>query len=659
MKKTFVFLYFPFIILWFFQCTNEPESSNPFSNHTLDCSQPTAFNGTDGSVVEIFNSSQICVFFKEYPGQYLQYLSWDGKDYNGEAVSSGVYKVKISLYRDGHGSAICTQMYIDNETVPPESPKNLKATPGNTIVSLHWDPVLKATSYRIYFANGTSLGDTPDSVISQEIGDTIVTGLINGSTYTFAVRAKNAGGLSPLSEPITITLPIAKPSAPINVTAISGNKSLTISWGIVKDADAYDVYYKKCTGWTVKYGDSIIIDSAKKITVTSQSVQLTDLTNCETYTIGISATNKGGYSSITSLFSSPALPNPSHFSTMQSESAVFFIWDAVAGAKSYNLLYIRGLYPGYDTTVLTNVVSPTKMSILLYDTAYYAYVKALDSSGTSCGAINKVCWFRPMYPPKDFSLVPKSQSVNCTWEENEKANMYRLYFAKRTTVDTNDTFIVFNENKGTVYSLINGVTYAFAVRAVSIIYDTSLSALSNTLTVIPMPTPPDSIIVLSNDSMAVINYKTYLHTDSFSIYYNEGNLFNSSGSIQVTVPALPCTIRALSPKKWYSFTARRYEAGLSSCLTKAFTVFTEGINNFRVPDSQAIFTWDTVPSAIVYQFCYMSPTAANPSWFCFFQSSTKVEFSNTENDIYAFVRAEYPGGFSLPSDTLHFLLLGN
>ncbi len=56
-----------------------------------------------------------------------------------------------------------------------------------------------------------------------------VTGLTNGTTYTFTVAAKNGNGTGPQSV-ASGAVTVGAPVAPTNVTAVPGNGSAVVSW---------------------------------------------------------------------------------------------------------------------------------------------------------------------------------------------------------------------------------------------------------------------------------------------------------------------------------------------------------------------------------------------------------------------------------------------
>ena len=115
-------------------------------------------------------------------------------------------------------------------TVPPAAP-NLTGTPltPEGQVMLVWqDPSDDSiTGYQIL------RGPDADSlaVIEEDTGSSATiytdTSPPAGQTHTYAVKARNAAGLSPLSDTVTATMP---PAAPTGLTALPTHDSLMLSW---------------------------------------------------------------------------------------------------------------------------------------------------------------------------------------------------------------------------------------------------------------------------------------------------------------------------------------------------------------------------------------------------------------------------------------------
>jgi hypothetical protein len=118
----------------------------------------------------------------------------------------------------------------------PAAPGNVTATAGNASATVSWTAPANGgspiTSYTITPYIGTA-AQTPTTVTgTPPTTSANVTGLTNGTAYTFTVTARNSVGAGPASAPsgqVTPTAPTV-PAAPGNVSATAGNASATVSW---------------------------------------------------------------------------------------------------------------------------------------------------------------------------------------------------------------------------------------------------------------------------------------------------------------------------------------------------------------------------------------------------------------------------------------------
>ncbi len=129
---------------------------------------------------------------------------------------------------------------IVTPTALPQAPGGLRATPGDSKITLSWTKRNSSgveTGWRdlvrYEYQQKTGDGDwTPWNVVpasDKESDEFEITGLTNGVTYRFKLRAVNDNGAGPA----TGTKPVVasgKPGRPQNVTAAPGDASVTLSW---------------------------------------------------------------------------------------------------------------------------------------------------------------------------------------------------------------------------------------------------------------------------------------------------------------------------------------------------------------------------------------------------------------------------------------------
>ena len=114
----------------------------------------------------------------------------------------------------------------------------------------------------------------------------VVTGLTNGTPYTFTVTATNAIGTSDPSDPSAPVTPVPTPDAPTSVVAVGLDGSARISWAAAED-NGYEV-----SAYTVT-----LQPGNKHCATTGElSCTLTGLANHSTYSVIVTATNSEGVS---------------------------------------------------------------------------------------------------------------------------------------------------------------------------------------------------------------------------------------------------------------------------------------------------------------------------------------------------------------------------
>ena len=180
----------------------------------------------------------------------------------------------------------------------PGAPTSVVATAGNASASVAFTaPASNGGSV----ITGYTVTSSPGSFTATGATSPVnVTGLTNGTAYTFTVVATNAVGNSGASTASTAVIPKTVPGAPTSVVATAGNASASVAFTAPASNGGSAI-----TGYTVT-------SSPGSFTATGATspINVTGLTNGTAYTFTVIATNAVGNSlaSSTSTAVTPVAP---------------------------------------------------------------------------------------------------------------------------------------------------------------------------------------------------------------------------------------------------------------------------------------------------------------------------------------------------------------
>lgn len=168
----------------------------------------------------------------------------------------------------------------------PAAPTGLTAAAGNAQAALSWSASSGAASYTVLRSttNGSGYAQVADGIAGTSYTDT---GLVNGTTYYYVVKAVNSAGASGNSNQASVTPNnnVQPPAAPTGLIATAGNAQVSLAWTASSGATGYRVLRSATSG----SGYAVVSSNVSGTAYTDSG-----LTNGTTYYYVVQAVNSAG-----------------------------------------------------------------------------------------------------------------------------------------------------------------------------------------------------------------------------------------------------------------------------------------------------------------------------------------------------------------------------
>ncbi|MDQ0821165.1 Ca2+-binding RTX toxin-like protein [Arthrobacter sp. V4I6] len=387
------------------------------------------------------------------------------------------------------------------EATAPGAPAIGTATAGNASATLTWtapasDGGSPITGYRVQAFAGTTVAAT--QTVTGNVGTVLVTGLTNGTAYTFDVAAINAVGTGAASAASNLATPVALAGAPTIGTATAGDASATLTWTAPASNGGSTI-----TGYSVRAFAGTTLVRTQAVTGNISTVLVTGLTNGTAYTFDVAAINGAG-TGAASAASNPATPAalagaPTIGTATAGNASATLTWTAPAsnGGSAITGYRVRALA---GTTVVrtqevTGNVGTVVVTALSNGTAYTFDVAAVNAVGVGAAsaASNQVRPATLAGAPTIGSATAGNASATLTWTApasngGSAITGYQVRAFAGTTVARTQT-VTGNVGTVVVTGLTNGTAYTFDVAATNGVGTGAASAASNPATPAAPATP--------------------------------------------------------------------------------------------------------------------------------------------------------------------------
>jgi hypothetical protein len=387
----------------------------------------------------------------------------------------------------------------------PGAPTGVTGVRGNQSVQVSWNAAAANNSaisgYQVTAAPGGATCSTAALTCA-------VTGLTNGTAYTFTVRATNGIGQGPASAASAAVTPATLPSAPTSVTGTRGNGSVAVSWPAAAGNGS------PVTGYT-----ATAAPGGASCTTASLGCTVGTLVNGTAYTFTVRATNavgQGPASPASGSVTPAAVPAaPASVSGVRGNGSVTVSWPAAASNGSAVTGYTATAAPGGATCSTAGL--SCQVSGLANGTAYTFTVRATNAIGQGPASAASAAVTPATVPaaPASVTAARGDRSVTVSWpaatNNGAAVTGYRATASPGGLVCTTTGALTCS-----VTGLTNGTAYTFTVTATNAVGTGPASAASAAAT--PADTSAPRVTVNATPVYSIANAYgvTYSATDTSS-----------------------------------------------------------------------------------------------------------------------------------------------
>ena len=472
--------------------------------------------------------------------------------------------IVVAVNANGLGSPSVASASVTPSTVPgaPLAPGSIR---GNQSVLVTWSvPNSGGSPITGYVVTSSPGGLTCTTSTATSC---VVSGLGNGTSYTFSVVAVNENGGGAASEPSLAVTPLEVPSSPLGLSALHLDGSVQVSWSAPLNNGGSPISLTTVTAMR----DGASVGSCFSIDVASCTVQ--GLTNGVAYSFVAVASNSSGDGLPSGAVSAtPSRVPDSPFSVMVSSgnSAATVSWAAPGSSGGSALTgYLVTASPG-GATCSTSGATFCTVTGLTNGVAYSFTVVAINANGSSAPSATSDVVTPADVPgvPLGVGVVSNPQAAVVTWSAplDDGGSPILGYTA---TASLNGADIASCTSPDvltcTIEGLTNGLTYSIRVTASNSVGESMPTAPT---TVMPSTTPGPAFGLAATRADGRATLRWFGASDTGGLPITGYRVTASPGGATCrTSGALTCTVTGLTNGQGYTFVVVALNANGSGTLS--------------------------------------------------------------------------------------------
>jgi fibronectin type 3 domain-containing protein len=436
-------------------------------------------------------------------------------------------------------------------SAPSISPPTWQSvTASSSAVTLAWNPVQGATSYNVYWAQGTTVSKSSGTQLAGVTSPYVHSGRSNGTIYAYVVTAVGPGGESAESQVRTATPSSQAAPTTFNVSAGYHQVGLQMTGGT--GVRRYNVYWSTTSGVTPQTG--------ARLSFSSGSGQHLGLTTGQTYYYVATYTNDTGESLPTTERSATPIQPVNPVLTGQARDGSTYVYPSSSTPGAYAATLYWSLTTPVNKQTANAVTLPP-------GSPYYTHTGL--TNGTPVYYLLSLSYPEGVRDSAEVSVTPAAPLVSTPtinsgvagyrnsvvyWSAPTAPLSWNLYWATAPGVTTSSNAVVVpatSTNGSWVHpALTTGQTYYYRVEGV---YASGSSSLSNEYVLTPGLPAPTGVYTERFHQQNRVWWTSASGATSYRLYWSTTTGVNKTNGTLISGVASPALHSGLTNGQTYYY----------------------------------------------------------------------------------------------------------